>query len=98
MRVVSLLLSDLSESLHRYDRSQHIDLFISSFKMRNLRIRTWNEPLLLVASFTCVFAQWLPQVPVDTRSLDQIYAVAKSETGNLQVFFGGDGKLPIYPV
>lgn len=32
------------------------------------------------------------QVGVDSRSLDEIYAAARQESGALQVFWGGDGK------
>lgn len=39
-------------------------------------------------------AQWQPNVPLETRSLDEIYAAAQQESGNdsqpLQVFWGGD--------
>lgn len=39
-------------------------------------------------------AQWHPNVPKETRSLDEIYTAAQQESGNtsrpLQVFWGGD--------
>lgn len=35
-----------------------------------------------------------PSVEIDSRSLDDIYAAAKQESGPLQVFWGGDGKCP----
>ena len=47
---------------------------------------------ILTLFFATTYAQWLPQVSPDTRTLDQIYTAAQEETGPLQVFFGGDGR------
>lgn len=33
-----------------------------------------------------------PQVDVESRSLEEIYAAARQEIGPLQVFYGGDGE------
>lgn len=33
-----------------------------------------------------------PQVDIDFRFLDEIYAAAQRESGALQVFWGGDGE------
>lgn len=47
-------------------------------------------------------AQWIPDVPVDHRSLDEIYEAAKQEQGTLVVSAGGDGThahiLPYRPI
>jgi hypothetical protein len=49
---------------------------------------------LLPLAFHSVTAQWQPKVPLETRSLETIYAAAKAEAGNnsqpLQVAWGGD--------
>lgn len=41
---------------------------------------------------TAVYAQWQPNVPVETRTLDEIYQAAQAERCNqLRVAAGGDG-------
>jgi ABC-type Fe3+ transport system substrate-binding protein len=49
---------------------------------------------VLPLAFHSVTAQWQAKVPLETRSLDTIYAAAKAEAGNtsqpLQVAWGGD--------
>lgn len=69
-----------------YDRE--VSLLCLSFIMKKHLI----NPLLL----TLAAAQYQPNVPIDTRSLDEIYAAAKAERASsgisqpLQVLFGGD--------
>ena len=42
---------------------------------------------------TAVHAQWQPNVPVETRTLDEIYQAAQAEKcTQLRVAAGGDGK------
>ena len=41
---------------------------------------------------TAVYAQWQPNVPVETRTLDEIYEAAQAERcSQLRVAAGGDG-------
>ena len=55
-------------------------------------MRLQIAPLSLV--LPCIAAQWHANVPLETRSLDEIYAAAKKEAGNnsqpLQIAWGGD--------
>jgi ABC-type Fe3+ transport system substrate-binding protein len=55
-----------------------------------MRVQLVSLPL----AFCGVLAQWQPKVPLETRSLDAIYAEAREEAGNgsqpLQVAWGGD--------
>ncbi|KAI5304007.1 hypothetical protein KEM56_006965 [Ascosphaera pollenicola] len=44
----------------------------------------------IVALAPIVLAQWVSNVPVDYRSLEEIYKAAKQEKGTLVVFAGGD--------
>lgn len=49
-----------------------------------------TSAILLVQ--TAVYAQWQPNVPVETRTLDQIYQAAQAERcDQLRVAAGGDG-------
>ncbi|KAB8223366.1 hypothetical protein BDV33DRAFT_228511 [Aspergillus novoparasiticus] len=61
---------------------------------RNLyRIMVYLKPLLALSSLLSLGqAQWSPNVPLETRSLDEIYEAAKKESGPLVVSSGGDGK------
>lgn len=49
---------------------------------------------LLPLAFNGAVAQWQPNVPIETRSLDEIYTAAQNEAGNssapLQIAWGGD--------
>ena len=47
---------------------------------------------VLVALATRVQAQWTPNVPVENRTLDEIYQAAQEESGSLTVLWGGDGE------
>lgn len=41
-----------------------------------------------------VSAQWMPNIPIETRSLDKIYGAAQAEQCNiLNIAAGGDGTL-----
>ena len=41
---------------------------------------------------TAVYAQWQPNVPIENRTLDQIYQAAQAEKcSQLRVAAGGDG-------
>ena len=45
---------------------------------------------------TAVYAQWQSNVPVETRTLDEIYQAAQAERCNqLRVAAGGDGTKPL---
>lgn len=48
-------------------------------------------PIALAALLGIAAAQFRVDVPVDTRSLDEIYAAAQDESGALIVASGGDG-------
>lgn len=48
--------------------------------------------LTWVLHFGATSAQWTSQVPVETRSLDEIYLAAQKENASLIVAFGADGK------
>lgn len=65
---------------------------------RHTYIHTYTQTrthtmLLLPLVFWAVLcsAQYVPNLQPDNRTLDEIYESAKSESGVLQVAFGGDG-------
>ena len=48
---------------------------------------------------TAVYAQWQSNVPVETRTLDEIYQAAQAERCNqLRVAAGGDGTRALPPI
>ena len=53
-----------------------------------------TSAIFLVQS--AVYAQWQPNIPVETRTLDEIYQAAQAERCNqLRVAAGGDGTSPL---
>ncbi|KIJ33480.1 hypothetical protein M422DRAFT_70402 [Sphaerobolus stellatus SS14] len=57
-----------------------------------MRTALLSSALLSFATVASAFDLWVPQapVPVESRTLDEIYAAAKQEHGTLQVAWGGD--------
>lgn len=53
-----------------------------------------HTQILLPFCAATVLAQWTPNIPIDTRSINEIYAAARQEYSSvqkpLQVFSGGD--------
>lgn len=60
--------------------------------MKSSNICTLLGAAASYASFAYALTSY-PIVDIDSRSLEEIYAVAKQENGPLQVFWGGDGEL-----
>ena len=60
-------------------------------------MRSFSTKLSLGALISLLFkstsAQWASNVPIDSRSLDEIYQSASKESGPLTVLWGGDGGL-----
>ena len=51
---------------------------------------------LITSTVLIVFATWIqaqrtPNIPVENRTLDEIYQAAQAESGKLTILWGGDG-------
>lgn len=68
--------------------------FISTEPNPNRNMVYLKRLLALSSLLSLGQAQWSRNVPLETRTLDEIYEAAKKESGPLIVSSGGDGKYP----